>query len=583
MKKSLLTAKNLLKKYKWNSIFVKYLIYTFCFFILPSIMICLFFFNSYSTALERDALSQAEQNAQKCFASVNDITTQITGIYSILSTDSDVTAYILSNSAEFKKRKEFSHYNNISRLLKYSLQYSSVIDSIDIYSLSNGYVLSTGNSNYYDNYTEKEKFEPFTKDNKLVYCIQSGFSHGTQTYNSVTFGYAIILNHSPAGLITITVDCNNLNKILASGEKENVMLFDNKSRNIIFSSNLNYSENLPADFELDNIKKYPAFSTSKNNAVISCISNIMPGLDIICNSDINSLKENNKKFLTIGLILLLFAILIPLFMSLYSSFLIYNSIIKITSVIHTEIKTEDKNSFNEIEFISNNLLNITKEKQDIESHLAKNLSTLKATQATALQMQISPHFLFNTLNVVSMIIMDTVKGENDAQKVLALLSSFLNDILSSNETVTTLSDEIKNLNKYIEIELIKSNYDFDVIWESEEESLDVRTVKFILQPIVENALSHGIKPVEDLHGIIKIKSEIIDKNLVITVSNNGMPIAPKKLDEIRKKLLFDDMPKNHIGLYNVNQRIKIIFGDDYGCSISSDKNGTVVTITQPAE
>ncbi|MBQ8588259.1 MAG: hypothetical protein IJ454_02600 [Clostridia bacterium] len=106
-------------------------------------------------------------------------------------------------------------------------------------------------------------------------------------------------------------------------------------------------------------------------------------------------------------------------------------------------------------------------------------------------------------------------------------------------------------------------------------------MKFILQPIVENALQHGIHPVENIHGKIVIESKIADKQLMIKVRNNGKPIPPDELREIRDNLRLDDMPENHIGLYNVNQRIKIIYGDRYGCRIHSDKNGTTVTVLQP--
>lgn len=98
-------------------------------------------------------------------------------------------------------------------------------------------------------------------------------------------------------------------------------------------------------------------------------------------------------------------------------------------VIHASKSAENTlKNFDEIEFISNNILRFFKIKDEVEKKLATGLSTLKSTQSIALQMQISPHFLFNTLNVVNFIIMDTVKCDRNAQKVISLLTLFLNNI-----------------------------------------------------------------------------------------------------------------------------------------------------------
>ena len=107
-------------------------------------------------------------------------------------------------------------------------------------------------------------------------------------------------------------------------------------------------------------------------------------------------------------------------------------------------------------------------------------------------------------------------------------------------------------------------------------------MKFVLQPIIENAIEHGIKKITGKKGIIKICSSIINNKLVLSVSDNGPKIPDNKLSELEQRLESDEIQETkHIGLSNVNQRIKLIFGNEYGINIFSDDYETIIDIVMP--
>lgn len=124
---------------------------------------------------------------------------------------------------------------------------------------------------------------------------------------------------------------------------------------------------------------------------------------------------------------------------------------------------------------------------------------------------------------------------------------------------------------------------FDIEWDIDESILSYTIIKICLQPIIENAVYHGIKQKND-KGLIKIKGLCNDNNIILIVSDDGIGIEKDALDELNKTLSETSFTneKSHIGLSNVNQRIKIIFGDSYGIHVESTVGvGTDVYVTIP--
>ena len=224
-----------------------------------------------------------------------------------------------------------------------------------------------------------------------------------------------------------------------------------------------------------------------------------------------------------------------------------------------------------------------KKNTDIENELVQKISLIKRTQANALQLQLNPHFLFNTLNSISLEVISLTGGNNSASRMISLLSDLLVSALDTNEYFVSFSDEILYTEKYLRIETIKYKNCFDVVWDISPDVSDISVVKFVLQPIIENSIRHGILKLNKLRrGILKLAAYIENDNLIIKIHDNGVGMTEDRLKEVRNNLSSNDLPNpQHIGLCNVNQRIKLHYGDNYGCSIDSDANGTIVTIVIP--
>lgn len=204
----------------------------------------------------------------------------------------------------------------------------------------------------------------------------------------------------------------------------------------------------------------------------------------------------------------------------------------------------------------------------------------RKSELDALQSQINPHFLYNTLDSIVWMI----EGEkyNEAVFMITQLASLFRVSLSSGKTIIPIGDEIRHASNYMNIQKVRFKDAFLVEFDIQEEIKEYCTVKLIVQPILENAVYYGVKDMED--GEIKVKGFMGDDgDIYITVSDNGFGMSQDQLEF----LLTDDTrvrkKGSGVGLINVQRRIQLRFGEQYGLKIESEPDeGTVVTIHLPA-
>ena len=198
----------------------------------------------------------------------------------------------------------------------------------------------------------------------------------------------------------------------------------------------------------------------------------------------------------------------------------------------------------------------------------------KEYEMRALQQQINPHFLYNTLSMINFKALEA--GEDTISKMTLSLSAFYRTSLNKGKNYCSINDELKNMESYIDIQLMMHDFDFDVEIEIDEEIRQYETLNLILQPIVENAIGHGIDLLEDRRGLIKVYASMVDEEIYIMVEDNGVGMDKETME----RMLTQD--SKGYGMRNVNRRIKLFYGQDYGLHIESVINqGTVVTVKLP--
>ncbi len=206
-----------------------------------------------------------------------------------------------------------------------------------------------------------------------------------------------------------------------------------------------------------------------------------------------------------------------------------------------------------------------------EMEAQKNLAELKSLHA-----QINPHFLYNTLESINSLAL--IKGANEISRMAVALANMFRFSIKKGGEFVKFRDELDHVENYLKIQKIRYIELFDYIIEIDPAIYQFSCPKLILQPIVENAIYHGIED-SDKAGKLVITGMIHDGRIKIIIFDNGVGIDPAKLAEINWSLDNDmeNTRNDSIGLANVNKRIKLYYGNDFGLKVSSIK-GTETTV-----
>ena len=186
---------------------------------------------------------------------------------------------------------------------------------------------------------------------------------------------------------------------------------------------------------------------------------------------------------------------------------------------------------------------------------------LQKTEMKALQAQINPHFLYNSLSIINWKALEA--DNEEISRITLALSTYYRTSLNKGETMTIAANEIRNIDAYLQIQLIMHDNSFQVIKEIQEDALSYSVPKLILQPLVENAIEHGLDVSEKEEKWLKISVCKEKDALIMAVEDNGMGMS-----EEQAKSIITYRSKGY-GVRNVNDRITLLYGEEYHLRVKS--------------
>lgn len=241
--------------------------------------------------------------------------------------------------------------------------------------------------------------------------------------------------------------------------------------------------------------------------------------------------------------------------------------------IYVDIKGE-----NEVVMLSKAFNIMVAKISNLMEQIVHEQEAKRKSELNALQAQIHPHFLYNTLD--SIVWMAENGKNSEVVNMVGALAKLFRISISRGKNVITVQQELEHAHNYLIIQKIRYKSRFKYKIEANEDITHYKTLKLILQPIIENAIYHGIEYMVD-EGFINISVGIVDGKLLFQIRDNGLGMSP---ETIQKILLYDSKTEsgNGIGVKNVHERIKLFYGKEYGLEIESEREvGTNVKIWIP--
>lgn len=551
-----------------SQLFKQYFKWVLIFFTVPCFLFSAIMYSYYEINNNYVAENAFLEFTNRSVQTLNNTFGEIHKNYYFINSDKNIRNNMFLDENSFFLPENQASVSYLNSLLSYALNTSNVIDSIYLYSINNKYVYSVDktqsiSSNHFDKFTDLSWLQAYNNQTQSQLII--GRYDESCKSNVVSVIYEMYSGNVNTGFLVFNISEDTLKNLLISSNSKSAANVSLKMGNDeIFSTSSYDSEE----------------SLSKSNNTLFYSGELdFPNIMVTI-----SLEQNNRNILSVILLVLFFlffALIIPVIMSFVLSNNFYMSVSRITSYL-LGFYPQDTNKKPEMDFVRNSINKIIKTSHNLEHSVANFVRDVQQAQLTSLQAQLNPHFLFNTLNSLSL--MNSTDADKDTFELLIRnLSNILSYALDSENNIVPLQEEIKYTMDYIAIEEIKYSSKINVSFDIPNELINVSVPKFIFQPIIENSLKHGFKFAFDGTNNITICAKNKKNILTIKITDNGLGISDSKAANINSSLSDGCFPQHrHIGLYNTNKRIQLLYGKSFGCRIlPAEKHGTQIIITLP--
>ncbi len=308
------------------------------------------------------------------------------------------------------------------------------------------------------------------------------------------------------------------------------------------------------------------------------------GWKIIGVTPIDETFANSTQITIFILFVVFLAIILLVFANMFISAKIANPI----KALENSVKELEQGSQNvdiaiggshEIQHLGKTIKSMVKQMHKLMGDIVYEQELKRQRELDALQAQINPHFLYNTLD--SIVWMVENERYKEAITMVTALAGFFRIGLNKGKNIITIKDELKHAENYITIQHMRFKDKFTFKINADEDVLNFATIKLIVQPLIENAVYHGMEFM-DGDGEIVVNAYKKDNELYIDVIDNGMGIPPEVADKLLTHESRSKGKGSGVGLKNVQERIQLYFGKEYGLSILSEPDeGTLIRIHLP--
>ncbi len=564
--------------FRGRSFFVRNLLIILAFAMIPVIITSVFFYKSTTKSIDNE-ISRVNDNLLQSISAIVDNTVRDAEIFAVQTSLQDSV-----NSLAFAGLGDsnmLTVQQNVKDYIKNYIYIYDYIHSVYIYSEKSNLVIENQVTMDFDNHEDAYWYDVY----KNTPVKTSAIVHRRWKER-----YPVIISvirpigeeYGKMGCVVVNLD---ISKILLStrnviNRNDNVVLLRHEGE-VFYSERENYEYmNLSLDSKKDIVE-----ISGKDYAVSERKSKIYDWNYVLLSTNSYSKQFANGQFgyMALVLFLLIVAVIIStIVISLYS----YRPIRKILSVVDTSEEVSRIETANtegdEISYIVKQFKNKESRNEELESELKLRMLLLNKAQTYALQAQINPHFLNNVMDTLNWLCMDLLGEENKITEIVKPLSVLLSISADTETYLIPIEEELRHVNIYTYIATIIYGQRLNFSWNINPDIMQYKILKFTLQPLIENSISHGVKP-KRRSGTITIDGDFHGDGIRFVVRDDGVGIAEDVLRSIRKELADENIhKKNHLGINNVNQRLKLVFGSEFGLSIyNADSGGAVIEVNMP--
>lgn len=569
-----------IKGYKFNRLLLKNFAYVFVLVTLPLLLVLSLNYNKFTDVINNRVLDRNAELLQK-----NAVVTDnfIGGILDTLDKMAQTNEIVEAVQTEKIDATFYENVQKIIEILEVQTMSNDLIVSTSVYSDINEMLIDAEGAIHIDRIWEKGKWYDIHKIDPMFYpYILVNRTNSVFVCQPVWSGKG-----QRAGLIVMDVELDRLRNLLDSQEvaKQGIFFVVDANSQTIYCSEQNYltwGEERQKEYHSDIAKVKAGTSqilADHGNRIVSVTESVHKSWRYAFVTQMPAYEDEMNVVQGFLLTSILVGIISSTIVAYLITILTYRPIRKIMNVIknpklHWNEKEATKQS-NELLYITSNIMadmhNAEEISEENSEELEERIRALRQAQFRALQFQIDPHFLYNTLETIKWTAVEEMGLGNKVSKMLTKVARLYRLGLENDDVIVTLREEIDFLKLYVEIVRMRFNDSIVFHWNIDQSLYDCNIIKMCLQPVVENAIQHGLRP-HNYFGNITISAFYEDECLRVCVENDGNVMTREEAERLNAQFKtgagFED---NKVGLRNVNERIKLIYGRKYGVRVNVAK------------
>ena len=578
-----------LKKFRFGSILIRNFLIII---VLEILLICLLT-GLYTFQLEesttKEVLDIHYMELQRSAETLDTVIEQAENFAYYFSVENDVKVLFINGDVE----EESAAFRAISSRLKSFRRTFDYVESTHLYIEKEGIVIGESVVAELSEVADSGWLDFYDEIRENSYILRSRCTDGGYPFLLTMLLAVRNVQKETIGAVVIDINVKKLNEAIGRSSKDDqkVYMVDKEGRLLYSSmpSAIKYPEQIPTDLMELSQNEVNAVITNETGTeiVVTVVPSKTENWRYLMYSAISGYNEKMSGIRWQMFRNACMAALVGLVLSWFMAIRSYRPIQNIMEEVEgsEEIKDdfiEGENVINEVQYITGMIRSAERRNKKLTMEISEWMEKLGNAQFMALQSQINPHFLYNTLDAISWLAIDRLGNKNPVSEALGALANLLRLSMKRTSYLVPLREELEHAKMYMYLMNIRYPGKINVSWEIPRELYNVSVIRLCLQPILENAIRHGLRD-NCYRGTICIRGEIVNEMLILRVEDDGSGMPMEECKNMNAKLYTDyQTVDKHVGIVNVNQRIKIVFGEDYGVLLQpGEEKGLVVMICVP--
>lgn len=587
-----------LRNYRFNSIFLKNFGIITLLIILPLTVINYGYSFNAQRAMENEIIGIERQSLEKSADVMDAIFKEVYELAYSFASDVDTRLFMLQSESALRKSAEtggsWSRNTLVADLherIRFFTTTYRYIDSIYLYAENSGLVLYSGDLVDVGDVRDNSWLGVYEQMSDESFRIESRRKNDSYPYFITFICPAKYLTGRLGGAVVINLNIEQLGAFINGNHfEEQQMYIADSEGHILYDNNYRRMETerlLPQPLTLlDDTTRI--MELEDDTVVVASVPSQVQSLRYLSIRPMSYYESRRTEpldfTLRMAIVSLVLSVAVTFIITLATFSPIRNLLSAVDRPIALERSMDKERQKDEVEHIKDILYATRSTNRRLTLELEERMDKLNNAQLRALQNQINPHFLYNTLDAVRWAAIDRFGGENEISDMIAPLAQLMRVSLECQSYLVLVREEIEHVKLYLRIFDIRYQGRVNVLWQIDPQILDRQIIKLSLQPLVENAIHHGLRP-RRYRGTLLIEGSMEAGNVRISVTDDGVGMDEAHLEELNRHMqtqyLFDD---RYVGIRNVNQRFKLIYGEAAGIRLSvPQQGGLCVTLLFPAQ